>query len=816
MPVVTPPSVSALPTPPSTASPSTFDSRADAFLGALPTFQTENNALAANVFANATDAAASASSAASTGASQVAAATAQAVIATNQATIAVGAVATSGAVAWNAATNYSIGNVVYSPINLANYRRRTNGVTANDPSLDTTNWGPAVDTIGRIPVNSLLPFPNETANLVTTAEGGTYLRTGVTAAASTYPLAISEVQPLVNVDNFPGIGSANTPNVAFGNGIFVRVNIDTTFYPLWSTDGIVWTVGTGSGGLINSAHGVFFIAAQNKFVLIQGDATNLTVLDSTDGKVWSQVTTVGVTANGMFGSAVDSTGRIMVYSPGVVLTVYVSTDYGVSWNTQTTPITAGNSVRPIAFGNGIFVAASPNINSYATSTNGTTWTARTLPTVTPGISTSLVFVGGYFWVNSGGTAGLHRSTDGIGWTTTTPSGFNNTNTYALTVLGSTFILMQVNNLWTSTDAGVTWTARAANSPTNGLTSITVLPCEGFTNGTTAYIRYNSANFGLPRSTDGINWSWYASNYFLGSDSVALRVTSDGAGRFLKIPPNATDILTSSDGVQWTARLTALSISPANWKAACIVNGLYIALPGDNNGTQISTSANGISWTTRTVTAPGAAANYGYCAYGAGNWLLVPTDTTSTQAVSSTDGATWTSRTLSLSGNYRGVVFVGGKFIAVASSGLSSTQCTGAPSGTWSTVAIPINPSGIVATSTRALIWTDSQRRAFTSTDGVTWMIVNMPTSTGSIEKMIATSSLFYMKVSTGGWFSSADGLTWTAYCNDATGLVPLINAAGDGLTFWSPRSVSYQLLNRVKNATAIAVGNNHIQYLRVA
>lgn len=65
MAVVTPPSITPLPTPPSTTSPGNFDTRADAFLGALPTFQTEENALASNIFNNATDAANSATAAAS-------------------------------------------------------------------------------------------------------------------------------------------------------------------------------------------------------------------------------------------------------------------------------------------------------------------------------------------------------------------------------------------------------------------------------------------------------------------------------------------------------------------------------------------------------------------------------------------------------------------------------------------------------------------------------------------------------------------------------------------------------------------------------
>ena len=63
MAVVAPTPIDALPTPPSTSDPTNFDSRADAFLGALPDFRSEANALATNVFGNATDAAASATTA---------------------------------------------------------------------------------------------------------------------------------------------------------------------------------------------------------------------------------------------------------------------------------------------------------------------------------------------------------------------------------------------------------------------------------------------------------------------------------------------------------------------------------------------------------------------------------------------------------------------------------------------------------------------------------------------------------------------------------------------------------------------------------
>lgn len=53
MPLVTPPAISPLPTPPSSSDPANFDTRADAFLGALPGLQAEANALAQNLHANA-------------------------------------------------------------------------------------------------------------------------------------------------------------------------------------------------------------------------------------------------------------------------------------------------------------------------------------------------------------------------------------------------------------------------------------------------------------------------------------------------------------------------------------------------------------------------------------------------------------------------------------------------------------------------------------------------------------------------------------------------------------------------------------------
>jgi hypothetical protein len=111
--------ITALPTPPSRQDPTNFNDRADAFLGALPLFQTEANALQADVNAKQVSAAASEVSAA-----------ASATAANNTANVSI----------WVSGTTYAIGVNRFSPLNFLTYRRKTAGAGTTDPSLDATNW----------------------------------------------------------------------------------------------------------------------------------------------------------------------------------------------------------------------------------------------------------------------------------------------------------------------------------------------------------------------------------------------------------------------------------------------------------------------------------------------------------------------------------------------------------------------------------------------------------------------------------------------------------------------------------------------------
>lgn len=168
MAITTPVASTALPTPPSTASPATFDARADAFLGALPTFQTQENTLATTNYNNALEAQASATTATNAAGSAAASALA--------------AQTAAGAPIWVSAASYVTPNAVLSPSNYRVYRciLATSGTT--DPSLDPTHWR-GVDTGLAVVVVS--------GTSVSAVAGVQYVLTNVAATTVTLPAAPS-------------------------------------------------------------------------------------------------------------------------------------------------------------------------------------------------------------------------------------------------------------------------------------------------------------------------------------------------------------------------------------------------------------------------------------------------------------------------------------------------------------------------------------------------------------------------------------------------------------------------------------------------
>ena len=123
---MTVPSLTNLPAAPQrTDAPATFVTKADAFLGAVVTFQTEMNASVAAFNTDFTTVDDNATIAATSATNAVAAATA--------------ADNSSNATLWASGTSYSEGDVVYSPIDYQSYRANTAYSGTTDPSL-STDW----------------------------------------------------------------------------------------------------------------------------------------------------------------------------------------------------------------------------------------------------------------------------------------------------------------------------------------------------------------------------------------------------------------------------------------------------------------------------------------------------------------------------------------------------------------------------------------------------------------------------------------------------------------------------------------------------
>lgn len=170
-----PTAITALPTPPSRDDSVNFAARADAFVGALPTFGTQANNLATNVYNNAVEAEADAVAAA-----------ASAVAANNSATAA-NASAQAAAIAsnvtqWISGTSYTIGQTVYSPITFLTYRRITNGAGTTDPSADSVNWQQISGTVSSVALSGGTTGLTVSGSPVTTT--GTITIAGTLAVAN--------------------------------------------------------------------------------------------------------------------------------------------------------------------------------------------------------------------------------------------------------------------------------------------------------------------------------------------------------------------------------------------------------------------------------------------------------------------------------------------------------------------------------------------------------------------------------------------------------------------------------------------------------
>lgn len=277
----TPPDV--LPTPPSTASPGTFATLADAFFGALANFRTQLVALATNCYNNAVDAynnAQSASASAGTATTAASTATTKAAEAATSAQTAVNAPGTSA----TSATSLAIGAGSKS-LTIQTGKALVVGmwVVVADTAAPGTNWmaGPITYYDG---VSGSLIFSSVSQGGSGTKTAWTVSLTvpgGVTLGANTFTGPQTMSGAAVNEAHGADIASAATINLTTATGNMVDVTGTTAITAITLADGAERTVRfTGALILTNGASlvlpgGANITTAAGDFAVFRGYAAGV-------------------------------------------------------------------------------------------------------------------------------------------------------------------------------------------------------------------------------------------------------------------------------------------------------------------------------------------------------------------------------------------------------------------------------------------------------------------------------------------------------------------------------------------------------------
>lgn len=238
--------ITALPTPPSTNDPANFNTRADAFLGQMPTFvmeanalSTEVNGLAVQVTADKASAAASAATAttkASQAADQVGLAANQVTLATAQVTLAAGQVTLATTQAGIATTKANDAAAILTQVqNVASgVSFSSTSLTSNSIAVGTKTWtvSSGESFVEGMPIYAVAHGdPSRFMVGVCTAYAGTTLTVAVTQVSATTG-TVSNWD--ISIGGVPGVPGAGFPAGGLPGQLFRKksaVDFDTEWVP---------------------------------------------------------------------------------------------------------------------------------------------------------------------------------------------------------------------------------------------------------------------------------------------------------------------------------------------------------------------------------------------------------------------------------------------------------------------------------------------------------------------------------------------------------------------------------------------------------
>ncbi len=551
--------------------------------------------------------------------------------------------------------------------------------------------------------------------------------------------------PLPNGNPSPGLQPPS--GVVYTNGLFLVVGAGGVIYT--SPNATNWTQSTTA--TTNSLKAVIY--ADGKYIAV-GDAS--TVETSPDGTNWTVQRTVPPAATNSLWTIAAGGGKFVAAGPYTVIT---STD-AIHWSSTVSGIPGAVSV---AYGNAGFRAVLNSSQVYA-STDGSTWTAQTVTVIgsnimftAPSQNSVVTYFQGAYLVASSRRPGtdttdeyMFRSTDGSHWTTNylgnVPT-FSSQFQYGFFMdAGSTIVLGGANGyapFYQFSNDGLTW------STTNlAIFSLPSGVAGAYGQGTyvvaappSAYTEVFASDILI--STDGVNWT---NTLYPPAPPTGptLTLTTMAFTNGIYLAGSASTLVRSTDD----ATYTNVSTSPTLTSIITYGSGFIGAGPGGN----IYVSNDGLTWTQRNSSTTSSL--HGIAS--SGSFLVAVGDGGTIQ--SSPVGTVWTSRTSGTSLPLFGITYANGLFVTVGKLGTVLTSpdginWTGQYSGQINDLrSLAYGSAGYVAVGVGGTI--------LTSPDTTNWTA--QTSGTANNLESISFANGYYLAVGDGGVvLVSMDGTTWT-------------------------------------------------------
>lgn len=236
--------------------------------------------------------------------------------------------------------------------------------------------------------------------------------------------------------------------------------------------------------------------------------------------------------------------------------------------------------------------------------------------------------------------------------------------------------------------------------------------------------------------------------------------------YVGVETSGRDIVTSQDGINWTARLGIALTSPYDYRALAYGAGLFVCLSNSSSGTgspYAMTSPDGVTWTARTVPTE----QWRNLKWSGTEFVAVCNPPGGTNYVyTSPDGLTWTKRTVATTEVRQGLAYGNGTWVVAEQSntlystdgGVTWTSTTNAADA-YSCINIIYSPElGLFVFLTASGTGTYG-----TSNDGISWVSRTLPITGKDFRFGTWTGTHFVLieDVSTGGQvLSSVDGINW--------------------------------------------------------